>query len=81
MVTRLGLRRFRPDGGGDGIAGRLGRLIEIGKQQVPLRVAQVPLDIVGEHALKNVRPDAIGGALVNRAHVQIHGLERAKRAS
>ena len=39
--------------------------------------AHVPLDVVGEHAQEDVCAHAIGGAVVDRTHLQVDRLERA----
>ena len=55
-------------------------LIGVGEHQLAPGLAHVPLDVVGEHAQEDVRAHPIGGAVVDRAHLQVDRLERAERA-
>ena len=49
------------------------------KEQRRERAAHVPLDVVGEHAEEDVGPDPAFEAVVDRAHLEIHGLVAAER--
>ena len=79
-ARHLGLGFCGAFGGGHGIAGRLGRLVFVGEEELAPGFAQVPLDVVGEHAQKEVGPDAIGQAVMNRADLEIHRLQGAEGA-
>ena len=52
-------------------------VVEENRRQI---AAHVPLDVVGEHAEKDVAAYPVLEAVMNRADLQIHGLDRAKRA-
>ena len=77
----LGVGRGRGTGGGDGRgSGGLGRGgIVVVEEQRRERAAHVPLDVVGEHAEEDVGPDPAFEAVVDRAHLEIHGLVAAER--
>ena len=64
----------------DRVARGLGMLLGVGEHQLAPGLAHVPLDVVGEHAQEDVRAHPIGGAVVDRAHLQVDRLERAERA-
>ena len=80
VAGRLGQRRLGALGRRHRIARGLGLLIGVGEHQLAPGLAHVPLDVVGEHAQEDVRAHPIGGAVVDRAHLQIDRLERAERA-
>jgi hypothetical protein len=44
------------------------------------RLTQVPFDMVGEHAQKNMRANTVGAPVPNRADFQIHSLHRTEGA-
>ena len=50
-------RRRRSLGGGDRIAVLIAFEILVGKHPLAQRLAHVPLDVVGEHAQEDMRPD------------------------
>jgi hypothetical protein len=54
------------------------RLVVVIEQHRGQCLAQVPLDIVGQHAEKNVRTHPLGEAVADRADVEIHCFEAAK---
>ena len=60
------------------IARGLGQLVGVGEHQLTPGLAHVPLDVVGEHAQEDVRAHAIGRAVMDGAHLQIDGFERAE---
>ena len=62
------------------IARGLGLLVGVGKHQFAPGLAHVPLDVVGEHAQEDMRAHPIGQTVVDRAHLQIDGLERTEGA-
>ena len=70
---------LRTLGGRHGVARGLGRLIGVGEHQLAPGLAHVPFDVVGEHAQEDVRAHPVGLAVVDRAHLQVDRLERAKR--
>ena len=57
------------------------RAIEIGvvEQERGQRLAQMPFDIIGEHAQKDMGPHAIGIPVPNGADLEIDGLHGAER--
>ena len=40
----------------------------------------MPLHVVGEHAHEDMRADPLSGVVVDRAHLEVHGLEAAEGA-
>ena len=58
----------------------LGRLISVGEQQFTQSFAQVPLDVISEHAQEDMCPHPISQAMMNRANPEIDGLECAERS-
>ena len=62
------------------IARGLGRLLDIGEHQLAPGLTHVPLHVVGQHAQEDVRAHPIGRVVMDRAHLQVDGLERAERA-
>ena len=72
-------RRYR-------VAGGLGRLILVGKEQLALGRLQVPLDVVGEHAEEDMGADRpcgrqcpVAQAMVGGPDLEIDGLQGPKR--
>jgi hypothetical protein len=50
------------------------------EQQRCQRPAHVPLDVIGEHAEKDMRLHPAGEAIVDGADLEVDGLERAEGA-
>ena len=64
----------------DRVARVLGVLVLVGEEERTQRLLHVPLDVVGEHAQEDVGAHAILVVVVDRAHLEVDGLEGAKRA-
>ena len=56
-----------------------GRVVVVEQERLE-GLAHVPLDVVGEHAQEDVRPHPVGAAVVDRAYLQVDGLEGPKGA-
>ena len=67
-------------GGGDRVPEGFGGLILVGEQQRTPRLDHVPLDVVGEHAEEDVRPDAVVPIVADGPDLEAEGFERTKRA-
>lgn len=80
VASRFGQRRLGALSRCHRIARALGCLVGVGEQQLAPGFAHMPFNVVGEHAQQDVRTHPIGAAVVDRTHLQIHRLERAKRA-
>ena len=50
------------------------------EQQRRQRLAQVPLDVVGEHAEEDMRSDPLLEAVVDRPHLEVDCFQATKRA-
>ena len=61
------------------IALRLGLVILVTEQERPPGLEHVPLHIVSEHAEEDVGPDPVLETVSDGPHLEIQGLERAKR--
>jgi len=44
-------------------------------------VAEVPGEVVSEHAEEHVRADALGQVMIDGPHMQVHRLETPERAT
>ena len=53
-------------------------LVGVVKQHRRQALTHVPFQVIGEHAQKDMRTDPIGQPVVDRADVQIDGLDAAK---
>ena len=65
-----------PLGRGHGVPGGLRGLVLIGEQERAPGLEHVPLDVVGQQAEEDVRPHPRLEAVVDRPHLEVHGLER-----
>src|ERR1700719_4379525 len=79
VFSRVGVdflkRGRRALGRCDRITRCLGGLIFISEQQRAPRFDQMPLDVVSEHAQEDVRTDPALESVVDRADLQVHGLQ------
>ncbi len=81
-AVRLGAGGGRRSGGRDGrgpCAGGGLRVVVVEEHRGE-RAAHVPLDVVGEHAQEDVGAHAAGQPVVDGPHLEVDGLEAAKRA-
>src|SRR5258706_5907931 len=50
------------------------------EEQRGQRLAQMPFDVIGEHAKKDMGTNAIGGPMADRANLEIDGLQATESA-
>ena len=58
----------------DGVASRFGLLVLIGEQQRAPGLEHVPLDVIGEHAQEDMRPDSRFEPVINGTHLEVETL-------